>query len=74
MADISSFLDRGSSSLSAIQSQLPPKLQSAVNMTFQSVSLFALSNLLFPAQNIITFSSAGAPGDLAIFGTIAPPS
>jgi hypothetical protein len=43
-----------------------PKL----NIQFKGVNVFAVSNLLFPADHIITYDSDGVytPGDLVIFG------
>ncbi|GFN31702.1 hypothetical protein [Paenibacillus xylaniclasticus] len=35
---------------------------------FQAVSIFALENLLFPAENFIEMDSAYVPGDLVILG------
>jgi hypothetical protein len=44
-----------------------PKL----NVEFKGVNVFAASNLLFPADHIITYDAVGVlvPGDLVIFGT-----
>jgi hypothetical protein len=36
------------------------------------VDAFAVSHLLFPAMNALSYSSAHLPGDLAVFGQISP--
>ncbi|KUM02984.1 hypothetical protein AWB61_12925 [Chromobacterium sp. F49] len=60
----SNFLDQ-------LSNQLPPYIRSNLGVNFQGISLFALKNLLFPANNIITFNGAYTPGDMIVFGTIA---
>jgi hypothetical protein len=39
---------------------------------FNDINVFAVNHILFPAQNINTLQAAYAPGDLVIFGDIAP--
>ena len=51
-----------------IQSQVPQQIVQKLSIQFEAVSVFALKNLLFPANNYITFSSCGVPGDLVLLG------
>lgn len=51
-----------------IQSQVPQQIVQKLSIQFEAVSVFALKNLLFPANNYITFSSCGVPGDLILLG------
>ncbi|HEU4854072.1 MAG TPA: hypothetical protein VFS89_02155 [Nitrosospira sp.] len=51
-----------------IQSQVPPQIVQKLSIQFEAVSVFALKNLLFPANNYITFSSCAVPGDLILLG------
>jgi hypothetical protein len=55
--------------LNALQTQLPGPLSNAVNVTFSSVSLFALKNLLFQGS-YLQMMQAFSPGDLVVFGDI----
>ena len=57
--------------LSQLRQQLPAPLVAGVNVQFKSVSLFALENLLFPGQSFIQLQAAYAPGDMAVFGSLA---
>lgn len=54
--------------LGQLQAQLPSLIRAQVDIPFNSVSLFAVKNLLFPCQNIVDLKAAYAPGDLIIFG------
>ncbi len=42
-------------------------------MSFTAVSLFAIKNLLFPADDFITFSQAAVPGDMLVLGNFKNP-
>lgn len=55
-------------------SDLPTPITTSTSIQFGSVSLFALESILFPAGNLITLSSAYAPGDMVIFGTLTVPT
>ncbi|BFT30213.1 hypothetical protein D210916BOD24_13890 [Alteromonas sp. D210916BOD_24] len=57
-----------------VKSQVAPKVEEQLNVSFDSVSLFAIKNLLFPSNNYINFSEAAVPGDLLILGTFAKDS
>lgn len=60
----SAFLDQ-------LRSQLPGAIAQALQVQFSDISLFALKNLLFPANNIIHFSEAYVPGDMIVFGNVS---
>uniref|UniRef100_UPI00358F5283 uncharacterized protein n=1 Tax=Myxine glutinosa TaxID=7769 RepID=UPI00358F5283 len=45
-----------------------PTLVNIFNQPFDSVSLFALNNLLFPGSNAINISEVFVPGDMVVFG------
>ncbi|HMQ48475.1 MAG TPA: hypothetical protein PKA00_06160 [Saprospiraceae bacterium] len=51
-------------------SDLPGPITNSTSIQFGSVSLFALESILFPAGNLIDLTSAYAPGDMIIFGTL----
>ena len=51
-----------------IQSQVPAQIAEKLSIQFDSISVFALKNLLFPSNNYISFSSCGVPGDLILLG------
>lgn len=51
-----------------IQKQVPQQIANKLSFSFTPVSVFALKNLLFPANNYITFSSSAVPGDLLLLG------
>lgn len=51
-----------------IKKQVPPQVVEQLNVSFDSVSLFAIKNLLFPSNNYIQFSEAAVPGDLLVLG------
>ncbi len=51
-----------------IQSQVPQQIAGKLSFQFESISVFALKNLLFPANNYITFSTCAVPGDLILLG------
>ncbi|GAA2381425.1 hypothetical protein [Streptomyces carpaticus] len=58
-----------------LESALPDKLKAAIeSITFGEASVFALQNLLFPAQNTFTLSKPYVPGDLLVLGTLTPPT
>ncbi|MCC5611302.1 MACPF domain-containing protein [Nostoc sp. CHAB 5834] len=53
-----------------LRDQVPAQLKNSISgITFAPVSVFALYNLLFPAENFIEMKSAYVPGDLVVFGT-----
>lgn len=47
-----------------------PVLDGLFTFKFPQVNAFAVSNLLFPAQHILSFSNVYVPGDLVIFGNV----
>ena len=51
-----------------LQSSLPSQITSKINVSFGSVSVFMLQNLLFPSNNYINLQNAYVPGDLLIVG------
>lgn len=52
-----------------IRSQIPTQIANKLSFQFTSISVFALKNLLFPADDYISFSHAAIPGDLLLTGT-----
>ncbi len=54
--------------LENLRKSVPPKLVDVFNQSFDSVSLFALKNLLFPAKNLIDMKESHVPGDMVVFG------
>jgi hypothetical protein len=54
-----------------IQSQIPDQIASRLSIQFSAISVFALKNLLFPADNYISFSSSAIPGDMLLVGRFA---
>ncbi len=55
----------------AIEKTLPDKIKDQINRTsFNSISVFALKNLLFPGSNFINLKAIHAPGDLVLLGEI----
>lgn len=51
-----------------VKSQVPQQIATQLNVSFSAVSLFAIKNLLFPANNYINFTRAAVPGDLLVLG------
>jgi hypothetical protein len=51
-----------------VKKQLSSQLTSNLKFTFNSVSVFALKNLLFPNKNYIDLQKVYVPGDLLILG------
>lgn len=45
-------------------------LQQLFTLQLPQVNVFAVSNLLFPAEHILSFSQVYVPGDLVIFGNV----
>ncbi len=54
-----------------IQSQIPDQIAGKLSIQFSAISVFALKNLLFPADNYISFSSSAIPGDMLLVGKFA---
>ena len=52
-----------------LNSQLPGQITNQVNVSFNDVSVFALKNRLFPADNYINLNAIHVPGDVLITGT-----
>jgi hypothetical protein len=53
-----------------LQAQVPQKLKDSMGgITFKSVSVFALYNLLFPTDDFIVMKDAYVPADLVVLGT-----
>jgi hypothetical protein len=51
-----------------IRDQVPPQIERNLKFNFNAISVFALKNLLFPANNYILFRECGVPGDLLLLG------
>lgn len=51
-----------------LKDHLPGQITGKINVSFNSVSVFALKNLLFPSNNYIDLSAVYVPGDLLIIG------
>ncbi|TCW87380.1 hypothetical protein C5O80_05565 [Burkholderia sp. SRS-46] len=51
-----------------VKAQVPEQIVAQLNVSFTSVSLFAIKNLLFPAHDYITFTRAAVPGDMLVLG------
>lgn len=70
------FWDCGASD--AIASQIQTAAQTALNALFNfnlpEINLFAVTNLLFPNQHLVSFKSGNVPGDLLVFGDLQTPS
>ena len=54
--------------LDSLRKGMTPQLASMLKKPFTAVSLFALKNILFPAQNLLDMKEAYVPGDMVIFG------
>ena len=54
--------------LDKIRKEMTQPLTSMLKRQFTAVSLFALKNILFPAQNLLDMKKAYVPGDMVIFG------
>ena len=62
-------LDIKSEFLKDIKEQIPGQITDKINeMKFNSISVFALENLLFPADKCINLTDAYIPGDFLILG------
>ena len=70
------FWDCGASN--AIASQIQSATQTALNTLFNfnlpEINLFAVTNLLFPNQHLVSFQNGNVPGDLLVFGSLQTPS
>lgn len=53
-----------------IATKAQASLQQLFTIQLPQVNVFAVSNLLFPAQHILSFSNVYVPGDLVIFGNV----
>ena len=53
-----------------IAAKAQPSLQQLFTIQLPQMNVFAVSNLLFPAQHILSFSNVYVPGDLVIFGNV----
>lgn len=58
--------------LHAIAGATAPAAKAIMNVPLPDVNAFAVSHLLFPQENALTFTDVAFPGDLAIFGDILP--
>ncbi len=56
-----------------VKAQVPQQIVTQMNVSFTAVSLFAIKNLLFPADDFITFSQAAVPGDMLVLGNFKNP-
>ncbi len=52
----------------AIKNQIPAQITGVTNISFDSLSVFALKNLLFPTDNFINLKAVHVPGDMLILG------
>ena len=57
--------------LKTLRSTLKPKLETLFKQEFPAISLFALKNILFPAENFINLKEAYVPGDFVVFGKLS---
>lgn len=53
-----------------IATKAQASLQQLFTLQLPQVNVFAVSNLLFPADHILSFSNVYVPGDLVIFGNV----
>ncbi len=51
-----------------LQKKVPDRISEKINVKFDSISVFALKNLLFPSNNYINLKEVYVPGDLLIVG------
>lgn len=52
-----------------VANQVPHKIEAHLNnISFDSISFFAIKNLLFPKNNYINFKTVTVPGDMLILG------
>lgn len=58
--------------LDTISDSLKDAAKAIMNVPLPDVNAFAVSHLLFPQENALTFRYAAFPGDLAIFGDVLP--
>ena len=56
--------------LDNLRKALTPHLETAFSQKFKSISLFALKNILFPAENFVNLQNVFVPEDMVVFGTI----
>jgi hypothetical protein len=61
--------DRAASQMAG---QVKPVVKQVMKVQTPQVNAFAVSHLLFPSQNVLNYSEAYIPGDLAAFGQIQP--
>ena len=52
-----------------IQAQVPSQIAAKLTFPFSAISVFALKNLLFPADNYIVFKTCAIPGDMLVLGS-----
>jgi hypothetical protein len=57
-----------------ITTQAQQVLQQIFKVNLPEVNAFAVSNLLFPGMNILSFGAAYVPGDLIVFGSLQAPA
>jgi hypothetical protein len=55
-----------------MKAKIQSLLENVMTVPVPQVNAFAVSHLLFPTENVLTYSAAFVPGDLAVFGSIAP--
>ena len=59
--------------LNSLGDSVPATLKQYMQkITFKPISVFALENLLFPADQLITMQQARVPGDLLVVGSFLP--
>ncbi len=59
--------------LNSLGASVPTTLKNYIQqVTFKPISVFALENLLFPADQLITLQQARVPGDLLVVGGFLP--
>lgn len=69
----SSYSDMWNDLAGQISTAAQAGLAEFFNVPLPEVNAFAVSNLLFPGENILDFQSVYLPGDMVIFGDVATP-
>lgn len=51
-----------------VKEHVPSQVAGQLNINFNTISVFAIKNLLFPCNNYIQFAEAAVPGDMLVLG------
>jgi hypothetical protein len=51
-----------------VKKHVPGQVAGQLNISFNTISVFAVKNLLFPSNNYIQFAEAAIPGDMLLLG------